>query len=352
MRKLKLIVSRAPGGGWPALALAALVPAGTADCGSEVEYVGVTSSGHAGEGGVGGTGGVSTTTTTGTGGEGGIWDFDAGIPDADEGPCGEWEHEDNFVVDVYEEGVPANPGAICPVTSPVESNWAARVTLVKYSQSLHLASGLVTVEPSLIPQITGLSVEVIATQSWTDMMDMQVSNIQPAPQGFTFHAQWPEPFNVQPDHFASMRMRTTFNLQCPNNVTKLVHAHNTIHLCVDEDGEPMWVSSGDECTTCTQVCEMAPGPIVPAAKTDPLPLARALRLGLREVARIGRSSVLVAEHDGGAGLDYRWEASAGEVQRLAPDVVVWTRPARAGHQHLRVAALAPDAVAVASFSAI
>ncbi|MBW2459080.1 MAG: hypothetical protein JRI68_31560 [Deltaproteobacteria bacterium] len=349
MRKIRLIVSRAPGGGWPVLVLAALVPAGTVDCGSDVVYSGPTSSG---QGGDGGTGGVPTTTSTATGGEGGTWTFDAGVPDGYGGPCDNSWEEDVFTVPVPSEGVPANPSNICPATSPVESNDAAHVTLVKYSQSLHLASGLVTVDPSLLGQITALSLEVVTTQWYSEMADMQVSNVQPAPQGFTFHAQWPEPFNIPPDVYAQMKVRTIFNLQCPGNVTQLVHAHTWINLCVDDGGEPMWVSSGDECTTCSQVCEMAPGPIAPTPKSDPLPLARALRLGLKEVARIGHSSVLLAEHDGGPDLEYRWEASAGEVKRLAPDLVVWTRPARAGCQHLRVAALAVDAVAVASFSAV
>jgi hypothetical protein len=95
---------------------------------------------------------------------------------------------------------------------------------------------------------------------------------------------------------------------------------------------------------------MAPSPILPGSIEDELPLAQALRLRIVELARIANTVVLLAEHDGGSGLDYEWLASVGQVERLAPDVVAWTLAEGQPDPLIQAAVAGPSSVAVASFA--
>jgi hypothetical protein len=112
------------------------------------------------------------------------------------------------------------------------------------------------------------------------------------------------------------------------------------------------VSSGDECTICGVIAEMAPSPIVPDRAPDELALGRVIRLGVVVVARIGAALVLLAEHDAGAGVAYTWVASAGDVRAIAPDIVLWTPPAEPGPHFVQVAVESEDAAAVASYTSV
>lgn len=349
MRKLRVVISRSVGS-LPALVMASLVPGAVVSCEAS--------------GGVnpppptGGSGGVTSTGGSGLAGFGGQGAGAAGdpgcTPDAgpggappDAGPrCDSYEMADTYVVPLPPEGVPAEPGQICTgPTDPVESNRAAHVTLQRYSQALHLAQGQVAVEPALQADLVGLPTLEVVDATVPTLLSVQVTNVQPAAGGFTFHAEWPEPLDIES---ASMTVRATLQLQCPGSAVKSVQSHTHIHLCQDYGGLE-WVSSCDWCTVCVPVCEMAPSPIVPAADHDGLPLARAIRLSLVPVARVGRSVILLAEHDGGAGLSYEWHASAGEIRELAPDVIVWTMPDDAGAHLIQVAVEGPDSAAVASY---
>jgi len=212
--------------------------------------------------------------------------------------------------------------------------------------------GTVAIDPALVDNVTGTpTIEVVDVLQggYGELFDMVVSNIQAITGGFSFHAQWPNGIGCGATPEAGMTVKTTFQIQCPDNSVKTVESYTNIHLCVDVNGTAQWVSSGEQCCVCyPPVCEMAPSPIVPAAQSDDLPLARALELAIATVARIGRSLILLAENDGGPGLDYEWEASAGEVRQIAPDVVVWTVPPTLGPHLLKVAAVGPDTAAVAS----
>jgi hypothetical protein len=346
MRKLKVVIARTRDGA-PALVLATLLPVGAMSCGSDVSVRdGDTASG---------TGGASTTTSQGAGGTGtgtgtgvgtgGTRPVDAG---ADAGLCGPYEWEDTFVVDVPPEGVPADPGQLCNAPqSPAESNRAAFVTLNRYSQSLHLATGAVEVDSDVLAEVTGTPIIEVSSALYGPLAGMQVSNVQSAATGYTFDAEWPTPFNAEPNDWARMTVRVTLRLSCPTGPPKLVESHTDIHLCTDFDG-PMWVSSGDTCTTCSQICEMAPSPAATDCAEDDLALAQALSVTLRQAACAGRSQVLIAEHDGGEGLRYRWEASEGELRQVAPDIVVWTPAAGLGPHNLSVAVTGADRVGIAS----
>jgi hypothetical protein len=95
---------------------------------------------------------------------------------------------------------------------------------------------------------------------------------------------------------------------------------------------------------------MAPSPIVPDKQADDLPLARAMRLRIVELARISNSLVLLAENDGGEGLEYEWHVSAGRLEQLAPDVVVWTLEQGMPDPLIQTAVWGEHSAAVASFA--
>jgi hypothetical protein len=345
MRKLKFVIARTREGA-PALVLATLIPVGVASCGNDVSVGdGDTASG---------TGGASSTTSqgaggTGVGGTGGTQPVDAG---ADAGLCETYEWEETFVVDVPPEGVPADPGQLCSAAqSPAESNRAALVTLNRYSQSLHLATGAVQVDTDVLAEVMGTPTIEVSSAQYSPLADMQVSNVQPTATGYSFDAEWPTPFDVPPAEWARMTVRVMLQIGCVNGPPKQVASHTDIHLCADFGG-PMWVSSGDSCTTCSQICEMAPSPAATDCAADDLALAQALAVSLRQVASAGQSQVLIAEHDGGEGLRYRWEASAGELRQIAPDIVLWTPADGPGPHHVSVAVTGADRVGIASLASV
>jgi hypothetical protein len=101
---------------------------------------------------------------------------------------------------------------------------------------------------------------------------------------------------------------------------------------------------------CRIIAEMAPSPIVPDKAADELPLGRVLRARIIELARISNTVVLLAENDGGEGLEYEWHVSAGRVERLAPDVIAWTLAEGMAAPYAQAAIWNADAAAVASFA--
>jgi hypothetical protein len=338
-RKLAIVARRAQSG--PVAVAVSLVT--VAACGADV-VVGdpVPSTG------AGGRGGASTSTAF-VGGNGGFMPV-GGSPSTSTGggmgPCFQEGILEQFIVTIPPEGVPAVAGQICSVTmGPVESNNAARVTLVKDPQTLNLATGEVTIAPALLQDVVGLPTIEVASSPLPELTQMMVSNVTPTSTGFSFNASWPS-LQVGPSSQTVMILRTTFDLSCgPSNVRQ-VQAHTHVNLC-DGDSDATWVSSGDECIICGVIAEMAPSPIVPDKAVDEIGLGQVIRLRLVIVAQIGDSWVVLAEHDGGSDVEYEWQASAGELCKITPDVVLWTPPDNAV---LQVAVLGDDGAAVASYS--
>jgi hypothetical protein len=345
MRKLRLVVSRAKGA-LPVLLVAALAPSESA-CGAKTNLYAPEGDGGDGASGLGGAG-AAGGEGGGLGGEGG----DGGEGGAPPMLCEPGELQEEFVVTVPDPGAPAEPGSICAVMmQPVPSNQAARVTLNKFSMSLHLAQGFVAIAPALDGQLVAPPIIEVISAQHPSLLPMQVSNVQATAGGFTFDAEWPAPLLVEPDFWAELQVKTTLTVACdPMGMdNRVVESITVIHLCQEED-DVAWVSSGEVCNTCSIIAEMAPSPIVPDKASDGLPLGRALRLRLVPLARVGRAVVLLAENDAGDGADYEWEASAGELVRLAPDVVLWRLPAAAGAQQVQAAVAGDEGAAVASFA--
>jgi hypothetical protein len=349
MRKLQLTVSLSRGA-LPAIVLATLVPAAAATCSGTVETQHGTAS-------VGGTGGAASSTSSASGGSGGqlvTSSTTASTGGMDGGPlCPPGALVHTFVVDVPPPGVPADIGQICAVTvDPVQSNKAAQVTLTKYSTAKELAMGFVAVDPALLPDVVGLPTISVASAEDPELAGMQVSNIQPTAGGFSFHAEWPTPFDPGPQSWVDFTVKTAMVLKCDpsGTTTRLVEALTIIHLCAEAGQDVMWVSSGSECNACDIIAEMAPSPIVPDKGGDDLPLGRAVRLRIVPLARVGRALVLLAENDGGEGLAYTWQPTGGRVEALSDDIVVWTPPEDPGPHLLQAAVHGDDGAAVASFA--
>jgi hypothetical protein len=344
MRTLRLSWSRASGA-IPLLVAAVVTPAA---CGSVVE-----APGPGGAASTAGSGGASSSTT-GMGGTGNTLQFGGtgggggAAPDLCPPPGASY----TFTVPLPPSGVPAEPGLICAESPPtVTSNTAARVTLTKYSQALNLAMGFVAIDPALQSTVVGSPTIEVVNAATTELQGMVVSDVSPTSGGFGFHAEWPDTLSLPPESWVQMTVKTTFTSQCGPGVddTRVVEAITTIHLCYEGD-DLVWVSSGDECKVCEIIAEMAPSPIVGDTQRDDLPLARALRLRVRPIVKVGRSIVLMAENDGGPDVDYAWRATGGAVEAIAPDVVVWTPPKEAGPHMLQAAVTGEHTAGVASYT--
>jgi hypothetical protein len=351
MRKLKLVVGRAPG------ALSVLVTAGLVSCGSksglpdfEVTDAGTTGGGSGGIVSGGGSGGIVSG-----GGFGGIpiGGFGGGLGGSGGNElCPPFAQLQTYEVELPPPGTMATPGQICAVASePVVSNTAARVQLMKFSPMVELASGTIVVAPGLEAAIVSVPTVKVVQSNISVLQQMTVTNLLPVPGGFTFDASWPPPLNLEPDGFATMRVEVSFEIACASTGdTRTVTSVTNVHLCLtDSQNDVEWVSSGDECTVCEIIAEMAPSPIVPDKSIDDLPLAQALRLRLLELARVGKSRVLFAENDGGEDTTYEWHPSGGTLEELAPDIVLWTPDDEVAF--LQAAVSTRHGMAVASYAA-
>jgi hypothetical protein len=350
IRQLRLVVRTVrTGSGAVPLLVAASVMGGEA-CSTTPENsqsgasAGVPSAG--GEAGTAGAGGsAGSAGALGAGGNTIILP-DAGLDDAGLSRC---PGADVYVIELPPEGVPAEPGQICTADEmPVEAWRAARVTFdAADSRAPGTASGAIEIPESLRGSVIGTPVvEVIdASHSW--LRELSVDNIEPSTTGYTFDASWP---NAAAGGYAIPRMtvRTTLEIRCDDRVMT-VHAVTDVHLCDIEDGFE-WASSGDRCSVCRIIAEMAPSPIVPDKRGDDLPLSQALRLRLVELARVSNTVVLWAENDAGDGAEYEWHASHGRVEHLAPDVVAWTLEEGMASPQIQVAVCGASAAAAVSFA--
>ena len=350
MRKLRLVV-RSRRGALPMVVAVGVVSASA--CGSKsglpfADTPSIDASASGGSGGLGGTAGagggivIDAGSTGGTGGAGGSELCELGdLQDYD--------------VELPAEGVPATPGQICAATvEPVESGRAARVVLSASPGDLQSAQGFIEIDPALEQRVVGLPVIEVIDATAPALFGLAVSNVSKASGGFSFDASFADPVPTPETTFdlslTRMTLRISVEISCePSTETRTLHAATDVHLCIG-DQELEWVSSGERCVVCRVIAEMAPSPIVPDKRLDGLPLAHALRLRIIELARVSNTVVLLAENDGGEGLEYEWHPSAGTVERLAPDVIAWTLEDGTPAPMIQAAVYGDTAAAVASFA--
>lgn len=331
MRRVRLFVTLK--GAAPVLLSASVMSAQACDDDAPAR---TTSVGGQSGGGAGGAGGA---------GRGG--DFNIG------GGAGGWDSCHEVTVPDPGESVPADLAAICatPLDPTPQSHDTARVTLVRYSQAVELAKGFVQVDPVIGANVVGAPYIAVVDATFPDLAAMQISNVTATPNGYVFDAEFPELFDYEAIFDAYLRVRVSLRVDCGDPEPRLVEADTVIRLCDTDDGDVEWVSSGGDCRVCGFIAEMAPSPIVPGKLRDDLPLARALRLRVVPLAKLTGALVLFVEHDGDAEADVVWRATAGTIELLSPDIVVWRAPETATAEQIQVAVVAAEAAGVASLSA-
>lgn len=225
-------------------------------------------------------------------------------------------------------GVVADPGQICAVVQPpVSSNTAARVTLTQFSPSQQTATGFVAIAPLIAASILGPPTITVPASTNPAFASMQISSVVQISGGYSFKATWSA--KLPSGYGGQMTVKTAFNIDCGDGGTQAVESITKIDLCIDGDTVD-WVSSGDACTVCSVIAEMAPSPIVSDNRGDDLPLGRVIRIRVVEVARAGRQVLLFAENDAGEGANFEWRTSGGTLERIADDVMLWSMPEEGG----------------------
>ena len=284
--------------------------------------------------------------------------FDAAIPPRpdigpyDAGVC-EWAWEERFTVEVPPPGTPADATLICVEPSEVTSNEAARVTMVLDPADASLAHATITIAPDLAGTIIGVP-EVTATSDsgWGPWVDVTFLPVSAMGADFVFDVQWPAELRGLVDMYEGRgEIHVRFDLDCGGGEMRRVVSTTIVHLCVTGEGEPMTIaSSGQECRTCAIIAEMAPTPIIPAERPDALPLQQGIHLALRPIARFENALVLLAEHDGGdEETSYEWHATAGTMQRVEEDIVLWEPAPTDEPQAVQVCVQTPRSAGVATF---
>lgn len=280
------------------------------------------------------------------------------VVDADVPPelCDEpYQSIETWIVEELGGGVQPTITAICAASDdPVTSHRAGRVTLNLYSASLDRAMGLIAIPEELLSRIVEEpTLEVIGAEPRT-VGDFEIGELSATERGYIFEATWatpPEPWVGW--HYPNMRLRVNLRIQCgePDETPRSVIAETLLNFC-DDFEHPIWVSSGDECSYCMEICEMAPSPIVPRAVCDGTALPRAIDLEILPLFQSGNQLALVAEHSGSVGpVRYEWSADKGHLSSTDQGGVLWTLdPAEQGQGAVvRVALRDSDSAGFASF---
>ncbi|HKO92199.1 MAG TPA: hypothetical protein VJU61_13640, partial [Polyangiaceae bacterium] len=287
---------------------------------------------------------------------------DAGLPALDPGYAftprprsdpGCWNSSFTEIVfaELPPEGVPAEIHQICmqPATELVQTGWAARLLLEPDATVSTRARGWVEIAPNLAERVLGVPEVRLASN---DFIGLSASTPTPSGAGrFELGVTWQGTTNRGFDSWRHLAASVRFEVACvppEPSARRSVEARSDLYLC-RESVATRWISSGEACTTCAIIAEMAPSPIVPMPRASELPLEQVLRLNVRTIAAVGHDLLVYAEHDGGADdAEYTWHPSAGELEELAKDVVLWRLPLGAEPQLLQVVVEARSAVAVAS----
>jgi hypothetical protein len=227
----------------------------------------------------------------------------------------------------------------------VTMEWSGGATGAYGTTSL----GHITIAPEIAGLVVGMPTVEVTSKSPDSAADPSISNLRADKDGFAFDVVWSPSgpgeicmIGVEPNWI----FRTALRLQCGGQ-ERVVESFTVVAIC----GGYSWASSGDRCDECAVVCEMAPSPIVPRGVGDALPLGSALSVVIRPLVRVGGTLVLLANHAPRDGLAYAWQVSAGTIEQLDRDVVLWRLPCAGKKQaHIaQVAVTGEDLAAVASF---
>jgi hypothetical protein len=320
---------------------------GTAHTSGTGGVSGTSGSGGVTTGGIGGVGGSGGVATGGSGGVGGT------EPTAGSGgstlplsPCQVGGMSTSAPVSSPPSGVEATLSAICSSNSdPVNSLAAGRTVLTLAVASMNQATGQIDVPQDLQPLIVGTPSVTVVDNCYDVAKQAVVGDIKKNDRGYSFSVSWSETL----DRWCSPVFTVTARLEmrCDNNQTKTVESVTYVNLCDGPDGF-RFVSSGDQCTVCVEICEMVASPIVPRIRPDSLPLPQAFTAEIVPAAMLGRTVALFAEHRGGRGpLSYTWKVSGGTLSKKDTSDVLWELPQEPGPHLIQVAIRDRDSAAVA-----
>jgi hypothetical protein len=241
-------------------------------------------------------------------------------PDSSEPWC-----PNQHTVALPEPGVPAAPQTLCTVASPtVVSPESARVTLtnLRFAAGALEADGAIAIPAAVLAQVTTLP--TLEFRMGVTKIPVTVSNLTKIASGFQFSLAWAKNTSIYPGELYLAKV--VLPLTCEDADARTIEATTVLELCEDHQGGQVWRSSGDNCSICRIIAEMAPSPIVSDNQGDDLPLGRVVQIRVIEVARGGNQVLLLAENDAGHEGEYDWRVSAGTLQTLDSDLVLWTLP--------------------------
>ena len=265
-------------------------------------------------------------------------DTDSSIPSdsdtdsaTDEEICSTWEIEESFDVPSPQIDETTTIEDLCSATSsPLINHAAAEVQINIYSEDNSLATGQIRVHEQLRDRVIGLpNVELKSVDP--NLEGGSISNVQAAGELFTFHLEFDKSSWLQPGQ-SIFQLTVTLDISCeaPSSESKQISSMTYIELCDDVD-HPIWVSSGNTCVVCQEVCEMAACPIPVTDQSDQIPLSGSPRLEIVPVASSGRSIFLFAEHRDTKGkLSYEWRTSSGSISTPTSPGAIWQLPRDAG----------------------
>ncbi len=271
--------------------------------------------------------------------------------DTDEELCNDWGG-DTYEVPSPPDGLPPNPDELCAADTYVaESNKAAEVRLETDSDDAYRVSGQIDLAAGIAERILGFpEIEVIEAYP-EDLAEATVTDIVKVGDGFSFHLEFPTAAWLDPGT-SELVVKVTFELICTDNSgdTRLVESLTFLHLC-DGESFPIWVSSGGECTVCSEVCEKIASPLPASRHTGPAALSGSPRAEIVPVAHFGRSLVLFAEHRDTEGpLSFRWRASSGTITSDDQAGVIWDVPTDPGPHLIQVAVRDSTSAVVAALN--
>lgn len=344
MRQLRLVFAHTDR--MTTVLVAATILPLTVGCGGQSDnsstQIEATGGAHGATGGSSTVGGSSWIVGSGTGGSTSV----GGNPaTGGTGGCPSYYTQSTYVVALPSGDTPKDAAAQCNWTGAFASDRpAARVTL-KYDPSVPAqATGIVTIDPDVLNAISDgyVSVSSVTASGAT------VSNLVRVNDAYTFDVK----FIDNPYVGTTYTFSVTLSYTCAPimSSTRTVHAATTVTLCGGYNGSS-WVSTGDTCTICYPMAEMAAQLMpAPADEPDDIPLPGEIDVRIVEVAREGRTLVLLAKKPRDAeGLSLTWQASAGDLMHAADDVVVWTLPEEAGPHMVQVAAERGRSASVVSY---
>ncbi|MCP4678794.1 MAG: hypothetical protein GY854_25565 [Deltaproteobacteria bacterium] len=278
-----------------------------------------------------------------------------GDSDTEEEIC-EWEgDEDVYTVPSPSDGVAPTLEDLCQTSfQVVESNKAAPVDLSIDSNDEYLATGMIELADGIEDRIVGLP-EIAIIEAYPDKLTQAaVTDIAESAGGFRFNMEFPYPSILDPG-YTEMTVKVTVEVMCDDmsGDTQMVESTTYLHLCDDVE-HPIWVSSGGECTVCSEICEKIASPL-PASRNSSdhglIALSGSPNLEIVPVARYGRSIVLFADHrDTEGALSFQWRASSGSVTGEDQAGVIWEVPREPGPHLIQVAMKDASSAVVSTLS--